>query len=176
MAKPPKKKHKSVKRSRAEVRSGFLIKRRSIGLSDSRLQFGLSTLRKTKDLAAAARAARTSPVKFKQAARKKRAIKKQGANWIVRRDLQFQFQIFSEGSERTIILPSYRSARLTGKYMGAVGNFLRSNKIEFLKPFIDRSVRDVSGKTHPFEINPNTLYRLASASNEPFEQIYKIVI
>ncbi len=60
--------------------------------------------------------------------------------------------------------------------MSAVGAFLRSNNIRILDQFIDRGVKDIAGKRHVFETNPNTLYRLASSTDDAFEQIYRIVL
>jgi hypothetical protein len=52
-------------------------------------------------------------------------------------------------------------ASLVGSYMDAVSKFLAGNDRSILDPFIDRSVTDINGKTHWFETNPNTLYRLS---------------
>jgi hypothetical protein len=83
--------------------------------------------------------------------------------------------IFSGGKSLAITVTS-KSASLIGRYMSAVGQFLKTNNPEFLAEFKDRSVKDASGKLHQFETNPNALYRLASAGGEPFEDIYRIVI
>lgn len=60
--------------------------------------------------------------------------------------------------------------------MATVGRFLETNDRSLLKPFIGQSVRDTAGKAHPFEARPNVLYRLSSAGEHTFEQIYRIVI
>jgi hypothetical protein len=60
--------------------------------------------------------------------------------------------------------------------MSAVRQFLQTNDPKYLTKFKGLSVRDVRGKIHTFETDPNTLYRLSSASGEPFEEIYRIVI
>ena len=69
-----------------------------------------------------------------------------------------------------------RNASLIGRYNSAVGQFLRTNNPDVLAEFGGRAVKDINGKTHPFETNPNTLYRLSSAGTEPFEEIYRIVL
>ena len=58
----------------------------------------------------------------------------------------------------------------------AVSAFLRSNDPAGLREFEGTSVTDVSGRQHPFETRPNALYRLASAHDQSFEHIYRIVI
>ena len=60
--------------------------------------------------------------------------------------------------------------------MSAVGRFLDTNDRSALTPFVGRSVVDLSGKEHPLETRPNVLYRLASAAEHTFEQVYRIVI
>lgn len=156
--------------------SGFRVKRRRRKISEFRLQRGLVILRETKDIAKASRAAKATPQRFKREALKRKVIKKRGKIWIVSRDLRRQMLIYSDGRQFTVTLPSQRSARNVGKYMSAVGAFVRSNNIRLLDDFIDRGVADVAGKRHVFETNPNTLYRLTSSRDEAFEDVYRIVV
>lgn len=169
MAKPTKEK------TRPRKRSGFTFKRKRRPLSDVKLQRGLATLRNTGDLAAAAKAARMSPAKYKREALKRNLIKKRGKSWIVSRQILREMSIYSDGRQLTIKLKT-GSARQVGKYMSAVGAFLRSNNIRILDEFIDRGVKDIAGKRHVFETNPNALYQLASSTDEAFEAIYRIVV
>lgn len=140
------------------------------------MQRGLAVLREDGSIASAAKAARTSPEKFQRFALKKKAIRKKGKTWIVSRELRRQMLIYSDGKQITVTLPNQRSARIAGKYMSAVGAFLRSNNIRILDQFIDRGVKDVAGKRHVFETDPNQLYRLASSTDEAFEAVYRIVV
>lgn len=158
-----------------KIRSGLIIKQKRRGITDSRLQAGLAALRDNGSLNSASRAARVSSKKFKREALKRKLIKRRGKVWIVRHDLIRELSIYSEGRQVTLRLRT-GSSRLAGKYMSAVGAFLRSNNIRILDQFIDRGVKDIAGKRHGFETNPNTLYRLASATDEAFESIYRIII
>jgi hypothetical protein len=164
------------KSKRVRRKGGFAFKRQRRGISDVRIQRGLVRLRESGELSAAAKAARTTTSTFKREALKKKAIQKRGKNWVVRRDLHRQMLLFSDGRQITVTLPNQRSARNVGKYMAAVGQFVRSNDLKFLKPFIDRGVTDIAGKRHPFETNPNTLYQLTSSTDEVFESVYRIVV
>lgn len=166
----------SISKRRVLIKSGFIIKKRRFGISDARLQRGLIVLREKKELTAAARAARTTPERFKRAALRKRAIKKQGKRWIVKRDLARQMLLFTNGRELVVTVPSHASARLIGKFMSAVGSFSRTNDRTYLDPFVDRSVTDIARKKHLFETNPNVLHRLVSAGEHAFETIYRIVV
>lgn len=177
-------KSKSARRKRLALKkshprkgtTGFKIKRVRRSIGSLRLQRGLAALRHGGSIAAAAKAARTSSKNFKRFALKKRAIRQKGKTWVVNRDLQRQMLIYSDGKQLTITLPSQRSARNVGKYMSAVGAFVRSNNIRLLDHFIDRGVTDVAGKRHSFETDPNTLYRLTSSRDEAFEDVYRIVV
>lgn len=82
---------------------------------------------------------------------------------------------FSGGRQLAITVRS-RAASLIGRYMSAVGQFLKTNDPKYLVEFKGRSVMDVRGKIYEFETDPNVLYRLSSAGGEPFEEIYRIII
>jgi hypothetical protein len=152
-----------------------IAKKRRPGVSDARLERGLRVLAETKDINTAARSIRVSAERFKRAAKRKAAIQKRRGFWTIVRRLPRKMPIFSGGRQLAVTVRS-NSASLIGRYMLAVRQFLRSNDPKFLDEFKGRSVKDVRGKAHPFETDPNTLYRLSSAGNEPFEDIYRIVI
>jgi hypothetical protein len=145
------------------------------GISDARLERGLRVLNETRDIAQAARSIRVSEERFKRAARRKAAIRKRKGFWTVVRRLPRKMPIFSGGKSLTITVKS-KSASLVGRYMSAVGQFLKSNDPKHLAEFQGAGAKDASGKVHPFETDPNTLYRLSSAGGEPFEEMYRIVI
>jgi hypothetical protein len=165
-----------LRRGKARKRDGLLIKKRRPGISDVRLQRGLIVLRKSKDIAAAAKAARTTPERFRRAALKKRTIRRLGTGWAVRRDLAFELPLFTDGKSIVVTVRTLAAARLAGRYMSAVGHFVRTNDPTFLDPFVDRSVTDTSKTKHEFETRPNVLYRLTLSESETFEQVYRIVV
>lgn len=168
-----KKAGKRPKKSAKKSNSVNKTRRRKI--NDTRLERGLRVLSETKDIKTAARAIRVSPERFKLAAKRKATIRKQKGFWIVVRRLPRRLPIFTNGKQLAITVRS-KSASLIGRYMAAVGQFLKTNDPKFLAEFRDRSVKDARGKTYEFETNPNALYQLSSAGNEPFEEIYRIVI
>lgn len=149
--------------------------RRKPRISDTRLERGLRVLSETNDIATAARSIRVSVDRFKRAAKHRNAIRRQERNWIVVRRLQRNMPIFSDGRQLAITVRS-KSASLIGRYMSAVGQFLKTNDPKFLAEFKTRGVKDVSGKVYQFETDPNELYRLSSAGGEPFEEVYRIVL
>jgi hypothetical protein len=68
-----------------------------------------------------------------------------------------------------------REASKIGAYMSQVGEFLATNNPAYLQLFEGSKVEDIRGKSHPFETDPNTLYRLAHTGDETFEQVYRII-
>ena len=75
-----------------------------------------------------------------------------------------------------MVVGEFESASKIGRFMSAISDFLRTNNPAGLREFEGASVADVSGRTHPFETRPNALYRLASADDQSFEHIYRIVV
>jgi hypothetical protein len=142
------------------------------------LQRGLSVLRQEKSLGKAAKAAHISPERLKHAALQRGAIEKRGRRWIVNPRLPRRMLLYSSGHPRPLVVTvgDFDTASLIGRYMAAVNTFLRSNDRNLLTPFVGQPVRDVNGTRHLFETNRNTLYRIASAGGETFEQVYRIVV
>jgi hypothetical protein len=145
-------------------------------LSDEKLQRALRALRQEKNLAKAARSAGVSTERLRHAVVNKGAITKQGRRWIVRPDLPRRMPLYSRGREIAIIVGDLDTASLIGRYMSAIGQFLTANNRALLMPFAGQSATDVKGKAHPFETNPNSIYRLATAGGDLFEQVYRIII
>lgn len=152
------------------------LRKRQASLDDGKLQRALRILRQEKSLSAAAKSARIAPERLRRVAASKGAIIPQKRRWIINPDLPRRMPLYSRSRQIVVTVGDFPSASLIGRYMSAVGNFRKSNDISLLQPFVGQSVTDISGKKHPFETNPNTLYRLASAGGETFEQVYRIVI
>jgi hypothetical protein len=144
-------------------------------IDDDRLQRALRVLRQEKSLAAAAKAARVSPERLRHLAKSKGAITKKGRRWIIDPNLPRRMPMFSRRRAIEVVV-SGDDASKVGAYMDVVGKFLATNNRDLLKPFVGQSVTDKAAQSHPFETNPNTLYRLAAAGEATFEQVYRIVV
>jgi hypothetical protein len=136
----------------------------------------LKSLRQDKSLTTAAREAKVSPERLRRYATEKNIIERRGRRWIVRRELPRRMLLFSDGKTLQVVVVDFASASKVGRFMAAVSAFLRTNSPAGLREFEGGSVADISGKIHPFETRPNALYRLASAHDQSFEHIYRIVI
>jgi hypothetical protein len=145
-------------------------------IEDDRLQIALKVLRQEKSLTAAAREAKVSPERLRRYATEKNVIERQGRRWIIRQQLPRRMLLFSDGRAVQVVVGDFASASKVGRFMSAVSAFLRTNNPTGLREFEGVSVADISGKTYPFETRPNALYRIASAHDQSFEHIYRIVI
>ena len=145
-------------------------------IEDDRLQVALKSLRQERSLTAAAREAKVSPERLRRYASEKSIIERRGRRWIVRHQLPRRMLLFSEGNTLQVVVGDFEAASKVGRFMSAVSAFLRTNNPAGLRQFEGMSVADISGRIHVFETRPNALYRLASAHDQSFEHIYRIVI
>jgi hypothetical protein len=83
--------------------------------------------------------------------------------------------IITDGHRKRVRVAGFEPASLIGRHNAGVRTFLDTNDISTLAPFQGLSVTDISKHAHPLETRPNTLYRLAAAGSEGFEQIYRLV-
>lgn len=143
---------------------------------DPQLEAGLKALRYGKSLTESARSVHVAPERLRRYGLRARQIKRRGRKWIAGPDRRRrQMLLFSDGEVlKVMVRPA--AAREIGRYLAAVGQFLGSNDPEFLAPFRGRSITDTSGRGHPFETDPDTLYELDATGSETFETVYRVVI
>lgn len=143
--------------------------------SDDKLEAALKALRRTGKQVAAAKEVGVSSERLRRFLREKGLAERRGRTWRITDQRPRRMTVMSEGEAREITLADFEQASLNGRHIDAVGRFLRSNDIQFLLPFQGQSVIDAKGKSHPLETDPNALHRIASAGNEPFHEIYRLV-
>lgn len=166
----------SRSQARGHARVGEASIRAKLIQTDTKLEVAFKALRSTKNLSAAAKAERVSPERLRRYLREKGLIERKGRTWLFPPDLRPRRTVVFTGAEaREITLADFEQASLNGRHQDAVRQFLRSNDAQFLLPFYGQSVVDTKGKSHPLETDPNALHQIASAGNEPFHQIYRIV-
>ena len=100
---------------------------------------------------------------------------REGRAWTITDDRPRRVQIIQDGQSRSVTVPTFTDAQKAGAYHNAVGEFLRSNDLTWLKPFDGDGVTDMRGRFIPFETDPNALYRHAAADEPAFHEIYQIV-
>ena len=127
-------------------KSGLIVRSPRKPLSDARLQRALGVLSETKDVKTAARSIRVSVQRFQRTAKRKGTIRKIGGQWKVARRLPRKMPIFSGGRQLAITVNS-KSASLIGRYMAAVGQFLKTNDPKVLAEFKGRRHQRRSGQS-----------------------------
>ncbi len=172
---------KGVSRSQARghpkpKEAGVSPRRSPKPIEDGRLQLAFKVLRQERSLSAAAKAAKIAPERLRHFATERDIIEQQGRRWVVRHQLPRRMLLFSDGKALQVVVGDFDAASKIGRFMSAVGEFLRTNKPAGLREFEGASVTDLSGKVRPFETRPNALYRLISAHDQSFEHIYRIVV
>ncbi len=149
---------------------------KSVLIYDARLEAGLHALRSGKSLAESARSIHVSPERLRRYAIRTRMVKRRGRKWIVGPDRRRRRMLLYSNGEAITVTVRPDAAHEIGAYMSAVGRFLASNDPAFLAPFRRKWITDTSGKAHPFETDPNTLYELEGTGAETFEDVYRIVV
>src|SRR5271165_222847 len=172
---------KGISRSQARghpkpTEAAIAFRRPARPIEDDRLQLAFKVLRQEKSFSAAARAAKVSPERLRHFATERDIIERQGRRWIVRHQLPRRTLLFSDGRAVQVVVGDFASASKVGRFMSAVSHFLRTNNPAGLREFEGASVADISGKIHRFESRPNALYRLASAHDQSFENVYRLII
>jgi hypothetical protein len=145
-------------------------------LEDAKLQMGLRYLRKDKNFSKAAKEAHISPERLRTYAEERGLIEKHGRRWIIKQNLPRRVLVYGDGREHIIIVGNFKAASLVGKYMSAVGSFVRTADISYLRPFIGKAVKDTDGKSYILETRQNFLYRISHADGSNFQQIYRILV
>ncbi len=160
---------------RGHARSGEASIRPRLERDRDSLEAALKAFRQSGNQSDAARSARISPERFRRFLRENSLAERRGSSWHFTDERLRRMQVMSDGDAKTLTLRGFDQASLNGRHLAAVGQFLGSNKIELLAPFIDQSVIDARGQSHPLETDPNVLHRLAAAGSEVFHDVYRLI-
>ncbi len=143
---------------------------------DRRLEEGLKSLRGGKSLSGSSRTIHVSAERLRRYVQQTEVVEKVGGRWKVGMDNRVRdMRLFTDGQALIVRVDGYEKTYAIGRYMAAVGQFLKTNDATYMYEFVGKSVSDTAGDVHVFETNPNTLYRLSLVDDEPYEDIYKIV-
>lgn len=142
---------------------------------DRQLEIAVRELNRGRSLTATARAFGISTKSLQQQLKRKRLITRKGKRWVAKDNRLRRVSVMSGGRFRALIVRGYKHAQLVGKHHHAVGEFVRTNDIQLLKPFIGQFVQVASGRRYILETDPNVLHRIAAMDSPPFHEIYDIV-
>lgn len=130
----------------------------------------------SKNLSGAARAHNVAPERLRALIRAHGLAERKGRKWIDADRLPRRVLIYSNRREREVVVGGYADAALAGSYWHARGKFIETNDLDYLAPFIGRSVTDIKGRPLLLETDPNALHRLAAASSPEFAEIYRVIV
>lgn len=142
---------------------------------DRRLEDAVAYLRKGRSLTASAKHAHVSPERLRRHLSSLRFVSQKRGRWVIGTDTRRRrMLLYSRGRDVEVTVSAAEAAKI-GRFMAAVSQFLDTNDASLLAPFAGQSVVDAKGKRHPFETDPNVLYRLADTGGSAFEDVYRIV-
>jgi hypothetical protein len=153
---------KPLKRSRKSLKS------------DPRLEAAVLEMNRGRSLTTAARDSQLSRKQIQDYVTQRRLGKRKGQRWITKDNRPRRVPVMTKGRFRVMTVRGYDEARLVGEHHHAVGEFVRTNAIELIRPFRGVTVETVGGRKYPLETSPNALHRIAAMDTPPFHEIYEI--
>ncbi len=166
----------SRSQARGHAKAGEATIGQSSPVDRERLELALKAYRQSGRQIDAARSVGISVERLRRYLRENVSVKRQGRALVIDDNRAREMTIISGGKVYKAILPNFDAASVNGEYLAAVRAFLLSNEASPLGKFIGRAVVDITGKSYPFETDPNTLYRLTAAGTELFHNVYRLII
>ena len=142
--------------------------------ADSKINAAILDMNRGNAMTAAAKSRNVSVERLRRYRAVQRLAERDGRRWVINDSRPRQVPVMTGGRLRILTLNGYGQARLVGEHNQAVGAFVRTNDIEFIKPFEGRSVRAANGRKYLLETDPNELHRIAAMDTPPFHEIYAI--
>lgn len=141
---------------------------------DPRLEIAVKDMNRGSSLTTAARSVNLPPKSLQSFVSQRRLAKRKSGKWTIKDNRLGRVPVITKGRIRIVTVRGFEEARRAGEHHNAVGNFVRTNNLDLIKPFEGRSVQAVKGKPHPLEADPNALHRIAAMDTPPFHEIYEI--
>lgn len=166
---------RSQARGHPKAEERYATGKKSAPETNDQLEAALRNLRQGQSLKQSAKDANVSEERFRRFVKGNQLASFVGRRWTLDDNRTRQIAMIKGSTQTTIFVPGFSEASEIGKHHNAVNRFLKTNDPSPLEPFIGQSVKDVRGKNHPFETDPNSLYRLAAKDEPAFHEIYQIV-
>ncbi len=166
---------RSQARGHPKANEHYATGKSAVPQSDNQLEQALRNLREGNSLKHSAKEAGVSEERFRRFVKGHKLANFVGRRWTLQDNRPRRVPMIKGNQQIAIFVPGFAEASDVGKHHNAVSRFLRTNDSSHLQGFEDRSVKDVRGKTHPFETDPSSLYRLAAKDEPVFHEIYQIV-
>ena len=167
----------SKSQARGHPRQGEPLVSNADRLPDStpEIEAAIRFMRDGAGIGLAARDAGVSESRLRTFLRIRNLATRHGRVWRFHDPRPRRVPIVSGVQSKAVIVQGFNEASKAGRAWDLQGRFLRTNDIDLLTPLRGDGLTDLRGKFHPFETNPNALHRFASANDEAFHEIYRIV-
>ncbi|RYD84662.1 MAG: hypothetical protein EOP84_04885 [Verrucomicrobiaceae bacterium] len=143
--------------------------------TDVKIDAAIRAMHEGHSLSGAAKATRVSPERLRTYLKSYDIATRVGSKWVMSDNRPRRVPIIVGSNVKAVIVPNFAEASKAGRYSNAVSRFINSGELEHIAPFDGDGVRDLKGKLHPFETDPNALYRFAMKDEPQFHEIYQIV-
>lgn len=165
---------RSQARGHAKAGEASLRKPRNVEHVRARLEAALRILRAKGSAQQAAAEAKVSPERFRRFLQEEAIANRHKRSWIITDNRVRTIKAITTNGDVELGVRGFDAASVAYRHRLAVKQFLETNDASLLLPFAHASVRDVNGKTHLLETQPNPLYRLAAMGGDGFEDVYRI--
>lgn len=166
---------RSQARGHPKATEHFASGKSAVPQPDDQLEEALRSLRDGQSLKQSAKDAGVSEERFRRFVKGNQLADFVGRRWTLKDNRPRRVPMINGSHQTAIVVPGFAEASEIGKHRNAVGRAIRTNDFSDLQRFKGVSVTDVRGKTHPFETDPSSLYRLAAKDEPAFHEIYQIV-
>ncbi|MFC7291190.1 hypothetical protein [Hirschia litorea] len=143
--------------------------------SDEKIEAALRHMQLGMSMTTAARTEQLSSKRLSQFIHAHGIAKWQNRKWIMKDSRPRRVPHIKGSYATTVTVPDFANASRAGQYHNAVGRFVNTGDLSFIEPFEGDSIIDTKGRSHPFETDPNNLFRYAMKDEPPFHEIYQIV-
>lgn len=142
---------------------------------DDKIEAAIREMRAGTSMTAAAKLVGVSPKRLSTFIKAHRIGRYKANRWLFTDRRPRRIPMIVGDGQRAITVPGFEEASLAGQHHNAVGRFIRSGDLSHLAAFQGQSITDVKGRKHPFETDPNALFRFAAKDEPAFHEIYQIV-
>lgn len=143
--------------------------------SDPKIEAAILAMNSGSSLAAAAKAAHVSPERLRYFLKSTGIAKRKDRRWVMQDSRARRVPMIAGANSKSISVRGFKAASEVAKHDAAYRKFIDSGDVDPILPFRGRGVRDLKGKLHLFETDPNELYRYAARDEPQFHEIYQIV-
>jgi hypothetical protein len=136
------------------------------------LEDALKLMRKGVSQKEAARQAGVSAETLRRFQKANTVSRREGRRWLIADTRPVSVVMATRGKIRSVTV-SHDAASDISHHWIAINHFLETNSPTHLAAFVGKGLRDSKGVFHPFETRPNVLWKLDSAGELSFIDIYR---